>query len=300
MLELLSSKKSFDLPWIGSKRLNRLGIHNARIKLADTFHTLRQLQITRRQNFESQLNSDGVIAIQDFLPQKEFLSLAAEAHDLVNEFARQHPLPLKSKETGFGSRMDFTGGFDRFDGSTLNRFIALSEATTPNCLNFVRDQRLENLYCRTAGCRPHQEKFWLYQMRHGIEKANPDIQKTWHRDTFHSAIKLWYFIDEATIDDGPFQYIKGSHKMTLKRHQWEYKRANKACQTHEKGGAFRFSQADIDSLDLNTPSTLTVPANTLVLADIRGIHRRGPSKGERERLSIYASHRPHPFSPVAY
>ena len=43
---------------------------------------------------------------------------------------------------------------------------------------------------------------------------------------------------------------------------------------------------------------LTCPANTLVLADVFGFHRRGRALQGRERLALYGWNRPYPFLPL--
>ena len=41
-------------------------------------------------------------------------------------------------------------------------------------------------------------------------------------------------------------------------------------------------------------------ANTLVLADVFGFHRRGSALPGRQRLSIYGWNRPYPFLPITW
>lgn len=301
MLELLSSKKSFDQKWIGNPTFNRLGGHLFRLNLADLALRSRRLFTGKNNTWFDQLQRDGVVAIDNFLPDDVFSSLQVEAHQLALQTETQCPFPLHKQTHGFGEKIPFDNGFDRFDGSTLNRFVELSKAITPQCYELINNPQLRQLYRQAAGCLNHPDKFYLYQMRHDESSRFRDSQKQWHRDTFHSAIKLWYFIDDVSLDDGPFEYIKGSHKMTSLRKNWEYLKSNRACQSNQqKGGAFRFNQADLRYLKTQAKTAFPVKANTLVLADVRGIHRRGAAVGSNQRLSIYASFRPHPFSVFPY
>ena len=63
-------------------------------------------------------------------------------------------------------------------------------------------------------------------------------QRALHRDTFHSAIKLWLFLEDVTDADGPFEYVPGSHRMTRARYHWEHRKARVAADKR-LGGSFR-------------------------------------------------------------
>src|SRR4051812_24305252 len=72
------------------------------------------------------------------------------------------------------------------------------------------------------------------------------IRRDLHRDTFQPAIKLWYFLDEVAQDDGPFEYVPGSHRMTRRRLRWEYRRALAAVAPGgDRGGSFRVGDSDL-------------------------------------------------------
>ena len=53
-------------------------------------------------------------------------------------------------------------------------------------------------------------------------------------------------------------------------------------------------------LGLPQPVSLSCPANTLVLADVFGFHRRGAALPGRQRLALYGWNRPYPFLPVTW
>ena len=48
---------------------------------------------------------------------------------------------------------------------------------------------------------------------------------TLHADTFHPTAKFWLFLDDVGIEDGPFAYVPGSHKLTPERLAWEHEQA---------------------------------------------------------------------------
>jgi len=300
VFELLSRKKSFASRWIGNPYLNRWGLHKARIGLSNTCLGLRRLQCLTHPEYYQKFLDDGVVAIPDFLAEATFAALKAEALQHFKMAEAESPLTAHARSQGFGQKQDIKGGFDRFDGGTLNRFLKISEAQTPNCFDFSNQLGLRQLYGKSAGTRASVNKFWLYQTMHGDEQGNPDDQKLTHRDTFHSAVKLWFFVEDVTPEQGPLEYSIGSHKMTPERMQWEYNKSIFASSEQagmRKGGAFRAGAVDMEIMGYGPLTPLPVKANTLVLADIRGFHRRGPAKAGSQRFGIYANFRPHPFSP---
>ena len=301
VFELLSKKKSFALPWIGNPFLNRLGLHKARIRLSGAILKLRRLQNFSRPKHYEQFLRDGVVAIPDYLPKSVFESLKPEALQCFKAAEAETPLLTHMVSRGFGEKQALSSGFDRFDGGTLNRFLEISAERTPNCADFAKQLDLSQLYGKAAGSLAHPEKFWLYQTLHGDDQENPDDQKLTHRDTFHSAIKLWYFLEDVELEHGPLEYSVGSHRMTPERMQWEYDGSICASTIgigRRRGGAFRASDADMAQMGFAPPIPLPVKANTLVLADIRGFHRRGHAKPGSQRHAIYANIRPHPFNPI--
>jgi hypothetical protein len=70
----------------------------------------------------------------------------------------------------------------------------------------VKNPRLSLLTFALFGQFNWKSKYYIYELRHGDESINPDIQKQIHKDTFHHTYKLWYFIDEVTDEQGPFAY----------------------------------------------------------------------------------------------
>ena len=302
-LALLGPEKSFAHPWIGHPRLNRMGLHLARIKLADAAASARRLQVGGLWPPDAvrTLRRDGVVVLPDWLAHDQFDSLRAEVRARVAASEAQAPIG-PGTDRGFGPRRPFPSGFDRWDGGTLNRFLPIDPAGAPRAAAFARDPRLARICAVAAGARHHAEKISIYLTVQGPGAANPDPQKELHRDTFHAAIKLWYFLEDVGEEHGPFAYVPGSHRITRPRLRWEHARAVRACAPDHarKGGAFRLGEDELAALGLPAPRSYPVRANTLVVADVRGFHRRGDARPGARRLALYASFRPSPFVPVAY
>lgn len=302
-LALIGPEKSFAHPWIGHPTLNRLGLHLARIGLAHAAATVRRLQVGALWPPDAvrTLRRDGVVVLPDWLAHDQLDSLRAEVRAQVAASEARAPIG-PGMDRGFGPRRPFPGGFDRWDGGTLNRFLTVDPAQTPRTAAFARDPRLARLCAIAAGAHHHAEKISIYLTVQGPGATNPDPQTVLHRDTFHAAIKLWYFLEDVTEEHGPFVYVPGSHRLTRQRLRWEHRRAMDACTPDHarKGGAFRLREDELAALGLPAPRSYPVRANTLIVGDVRGFHRRGDARPGARRLALYASFRPSPFMPVAY
>ncbi|MEO1328197.1 MAG: phytanoyl-CoA dioxygenase, partial [Pseudomonadota bacterium] len=62
-------------------------------------------------------------------------------------------------------------------------------------------------------------------------------------------------------------------------------------------GSLRATEEDLREMGCREPIRFAVPANTLVIADTNGFHRRGHSPKPSHRVAIYASSRSNPFNP---
>ncbi|ACY17063.1 phytanoyl-CoA dioxygenase family protein [Haliangium ochraceum] len=299
---ILSADKSFADPWIGDPTLNRLGLHIARLATSEAIARARARLARgwhRQPEAVATLRRDGVVALRQFSDASSFAALRAEAQARVSEIERAHP-PAPSRDRGFGPRRPFDGGFDRYDGSTLNRFIALDPERTPALWQFAQSEALQRLCASAIGMRSKPAQIWLYQTIQGDERGNPDQQKRLHRDTFQPAVKFWYFLGEVRSEDGPFSYVPGSHRLSRARLRWEHERACALStrRTRNLGGALRIGEDELDQLALPAPQRYPVPANTLLMANVRGFHRREDAAAGARRLALYASLRPSPFVPV--
>jgi hypothetical protein len=297
LLSIFSKDKSFALPVIGNPLFNKLGLHVFRIRLADALLSLRRIQVSgfSRPLEYSKFKKDGILILDDFLPEDEFQTLFTEITSTIKSADATTPIQGYGEE-GFGHKHSFDWGFDRYDGGTLNRFYAITNKH-PSTLAFLNNSKLKKLTTLLSGTYHDTSKYDLYKLHHGKEDLNTDSQKLIHRDTFHSSIKLWYFLEDVKPEHGPFHYAPGTHKMTRNRLKWEKNRSIKASQEN-KGGAFRISEDELNELGNGVLTSFPVKANTLVIADIRGFHCRGAALENQDRISIYGNIRPSPYLPA--
>ena len=267
-------------PVIGSRWLNRCGLHVLRLLLAHGVTRLRWwllnplMPAADRDTF----HRDGFLVVHDVLTKEEF---AALKHEIAG--VRGEPREC-------------------IQGDTLTHRVPLDQttlATLPVTRRLLGDPQLTGpmRYAAAKNCLPF---FYIQAIRNGVREAAPDPQKNLHSDTFHPSMKAWFFLEDVDSTRGPFTYVPGSNRLSLARLRWEYRRSIVAAgltDGYSEKGSFRFEAQDLVTLGLPTPQQLEVPANTLVIANTYGIHCRGPAAPGAVRLELWAYSRFNPFNP---
>jgi Phytanoyl-CoA dioxygenase (PhyH) len=281
---ILSGAKSFgDNHVIGSPALNRLGLHLWRREFA------RRMAIRRRQQLASAIQAedrngferDGFLVKRDYLDPGAFESLRAEIMRLEAD-AREAII-----------------------GDTLTRLIPLDAPNLrrlPTVRGVLESEGFLGLihYIGSFRRKPHLFVQTVYSQV--IQNAPPDVQSFYHVDTFHPTVKAWYFLEGVGEDAAPFTYVPGSHKANRRRSAWERKMSVGAQTSPDiltREGSLRISDADLSRLNYRKPVKLAVMANTLIIADTSGFHKRAISAGQARRISIWAYSRSNPFLPWA-
>lgn len=300
LINALSPATGFGLPFIGNEKLNQRGLHLLRIELSDRALSARKKFFNDIPVIAKEVQDNGVAVVDNFMNAAVFPALQQEIRDVIGACEKNNPIQNDSDER-FGSKRHFDGGFDRYDGDTLNRFIDIDRQAMTQCASFLDSEALQNSCEQATGTRFNTEKFQIYlTQQQGDQNKIADPQLSLHRDTFFSCLKLWYFTEDVALEDGPFLYSPGSHLMTPKRRQWEKEKSIHAARTNS-GGSFRIDENELAELDYAPVKAYPVKANTLVMADVRGFHARGAATvpGAR-RVSIYGNIRPWPFAPLRY
>ncbi|WP_395022704.1 phytanoyl-CoA dioxygenase family protein [Dongia sp.] len=281
LAQLVTGAKSFrDNPVMGSRRLNQMGLHAFRRRTADRMAAHRRRGLARllstaeRQAFDEQ----GFVVRRHALEEGLFRALRRQAEDLkvVAREMRQ--------------------------GGTVTRRIGLDRnllMTWPAARAVVEDPSIRGLihYAGSYAGEP------TYQIQSVMAAAGPngdDPQTQFHSDTFHPTAKAWLFLDDVAEDGGPLAYIPGSHRLNAARLEWEREQSLTARVSRDRmhaEGSFRISDSDRAALGLAAPVCMSVPANTLVVADTSGFHARSPSLRPSHRVEIYATFRRSPFLP---
>jgi hypothetical protein len=282
LLQIFTGAKSFTAnPIIGSRTLNRLGLHVFRVVLAAGVARFRFLCLSGfvPADQRSAFHRDGFILIKSYLPEEQFDSLNTEVRSLNGE-VRQC-----------------------VQGDALTQRILLTDKTLssmPACSKVLANAALMKLFKYTSA-KNTSPIFYVQSIKSNVVQGAADPQRTLHSDTFHATMKAWLFLDDVSSRNGPFTYVAGSHRLTLKRLAWEYKNSVKGSElpnSYAARGSLRVSDSDLNELGLPQPTAFEVPANTLVIANTNGFHRRGAASEVSNRMEIWAYSRTNPFNPL--
>lgn len=271
-------------PVIGNRWLNEHGLHTARVAAACRLAEARRRRLARRIPDEDRqlLDRDGFVIKRDFLPPEVFAALLAQIRSLRAP-ARQ-----------------------MIEGDTVTRHIALDSTVldlVPAARQLLDLPQYRNLISY-AGSSAAAPMVYVQTVLSGTVEGAPDPQTELHTDTFHPTVKAWLFLTDVAADAMPFVYVPGSHRLTPQRLAWERRMSIEASrQPHD---TYRqpqprltraVSPAMLGELGLPPPRAISVPANTLVVADTFGFHARGVSATPASRVEIWAIGRRNPFLP---
>ena len=280
LIELATGAKSFvDNPILGSERLNRLGLHVGRLKLAHrlAWHRRRRLAAIVPADWRRQFDRDGFVEVRDFLPADTFERIRSALLDAAFE-TRHHQ-----------------------QGNTITRRVPIGPAllrAVPELRSMFAGKRWRSLLGYVGSTRT-EPLYFVQTIVTGRAEGPPDPQLELHTDTFHPSLKAWLFLTDVEDDEGPLTYVPGSHLLTPERLAWEQARsvAIAASDRLSQRGSLRISAPELTALNLPQPRRFAVPANTLVAIDTSGFHARGNSDRPSVRVEIWAYSRRSPFVP---
>lgn len=279
--QIFTGAKSFSAnPVIGNHVLNVLGLHVFRTVLAAAVSRFRFACLSsfaskqQRQAF----HRDGYVLIENFLPEERFNGLNAEIRGLQGAVR------------------------ECIQGDTLTHRVLLTDrvlSRLPACKTLLSDSRFSKLL-RYAASRNSSPIYYVQSIKSNVIDGDEDPQRTLHSDTFHSTMKAWLFLDDVSDHNGPFTYVAGSQRLSFKRLKWEYQNSvagSSLENSYAARGSLRVTDDDLETMGLNKPTVFKVPANTLVVANTNGFHRRGAATRASNRLEIWAYSRTNPFNP---
>ncbi|MEQ1879193.1 MAG: phytanoyl-CoA dioxygenase family protein [Bdellovibrionia bacterium] len=257
---------------VENSALNYLGVQVARLLLTSAAYAARGLRGGYQESAESAaLRRDGIISFPDFLEEAHFEEVKRE-FGLAGTAGRFQPID---------------------DGGTRVERHTLAQdewRKLPAVRSLLEDQRLLGIL-HAAERRPVEPRdVWFDEIRRG---AAPDSQTQMHTDVFFNSHKVWLFLEDVSLDDGPLCYMKGTHRASFQRMVFEYRQSIRFKQLTDY--SFRLSQDELRRFPAREVK-LVVGANTLVIANTRGFHRRGDALPGRRRKQIHFAVRENPFS----
>ncbi|ACL62752.1 phytanoyl-CoA dioxygenase family protein [Methylobacterium nodulans] len=280
-LQLATAAKSFEHnPLIGSRQLNRWGLHAKRVELAARLAAARRARLASRVSGEDRaaFDRDGFVIKRRFLPDDAFARLRDEV--------QAYRGPIREKAEGRTVLRKVTIGSKLLDQLPSLKQVCGSE-TWQGLIRYV-------------GSRDSEPSMFLQAVLQQASDGEDDPQTVLHADTFHPTVKAWLFLTDVEEDSGPFTYVRGSHRLTPQRLEWERRMSLTAVSSADfetRQGSFRISEAELEDLGFQMPIPIAVPANTLVVADTFGFHARGRSARPSTRVEVWGIGQRNPFLP---
>src|SRR6478752_961856 len=236
LLGLATGAKSFaDNPILGSERLNRRGLHVARLKLAHSMAWSRRFRLASAvpKEWREQFDRDGFVEIRDFLP--------------ADLFARLQKALLNRE---FDSRQ-------QQQGDTITRRVPIGPELLqqlPELRGLLESDRWRALLAYVASTKS-EPLYYIQTILTGHAEGALDPQLELHSDTFHPSLKAWLFLTDVTDDQGPLTYVAGSHRLTPQRLAWEQARSIDIANSDHlsQRGSLRVSPGELAALDLPRP-----------------------------------------------
>ncbi|GED23420.1 phytanoyl-CoA dioxygenase family protein [Halomonas halmophila] len=282
LAELFTGTKSFVAnPLIGSRRLNRWGLHVGRVALAHGVMRLRMGMLSWRVPREDrrQFIEQGYVLKKNYLPEAEYQALVREVRNAGGEVRQCNQGNAQTRRMLLAPEV--------LEDMPYTRALMKDPA-------FRRLMRFCAGHLRMPIC--HAEK-----VRNGVTDDAPDPQTNLHVDTFQPTMKFWLYLEDVSDRNGPFVFVPGSTCLSRDRLRWEYQMSLKAREHADRytaRGSFRVAEDEAETLGKAPPQSFAVPGNTLLIANTFGVHARGHAESGTSRLALWGMSRTNPFNPL--
>jgi Phytanoyl-CoA dioxygenase (PhyH) len=261
--------------------LNKMGLQVWRIKLANLIFRLKSNHIHKKYEQDmSKYFDNGYIQLDGFLSDEEFAQVKKEF--------------LIIKETEDWRNYKVNHGPNQIYMFDLNK---LDRAKYPSVFQFLNNEKLVALFCgaekKNMKLDDGRVAIQFQYLVQGSDENIHDPETDLHADTFFNTNKAWLYFDDVEVANAPFVYVPQTNKMSLpNRLEREY---NYSLEKNVKGSR-RVTQEEMVEIGLEE-KVFTCKANTLVMANTLGYHRRLRGKAGYDRLTLAISVRFNPFNP---
>ena len=254
--------------------LNRMGLQVARTAAARANQrllrpTVGELAARHQQAFRR----DGIVVIEDFVPATDFDELRRHALNLLDSPG----MPIRHIEMG-GNQLDSL------------RIDDLDEDDRAGLGPLLDDPRLWELVSM-AGRRDVTSTaavITIDRLRQLGGAADPESEL--HSDTFFSTVKCWLYLNDVVDAAGPLEFVPQSHRLSPRQLGGVYRHSLDPTARPSR----RIPSVELESRGLS-PRRFTCGANTFVIADTFGYHRRAPGTVGATREAIHVQVRANPF-----
>jgi hypothetical protein len=293
-LEALWKEPSRFVDWLreppqlvsGSELSNRMGLQVARAVTEEAAWRLRSVTVCNRVRAALDvMDRDGVVTVENFLDPSDFRLLLGEY-----EQSRADP---HRHETPLGSNFMMEHCYANY-----------APRRYPNSMRLLRDNAFllelaAAVSRRRKTYKPHVDFYTVYKPAPDAPYEDRDATQYSHPDRHFPCVKAFLYLADVTHEDGPFCYAKGSHRMSLDRLRFEYDysviwathNSHRGRAGSSQNQLFTHLLADAAENWLKQHGMSCDPivgrANTLIVSNNRGFHRRGTPTSGRPRPMVY-------------
>jgi len=259
-------------------------------------------------DYVNTIDRDGIVVVPDFFSADDFSAIE-------NEYKRSRTLVPYCRDFDFATQVDerlFEEGFSaeqRAITKAWEESVVIYER--PELFPVIRKHLPESdvilaivsgALRRRIRLTPHTLiQIWQRaddsgSVEQNVNRTRPRGEYMLHADTHYPTLKAWLYLNDIDQSNGAFVYAPGSHRMTRHRLRYEYDASIRVARSKQDGswnlvpyGHIRGMNADELSTVVQKP--ICGKANTLVIANTSGYHRRGEFTGNRPRATIHLNFR---------
>jgi hypothetical protein len=261
---------------IASRPLNLMGVQVLRTVGARLVHRMRGNDVVPGVEDKVRLvERDGMVLWPDFLPPDQFNELRDECLGLAGRHQASY---VRESGPNRDARV-LASSLELGRGSALVRF--LNDLRLKALIEGVERRRLADLIQYAK----------IEHLTQGEDAGKHDPQTELHSDIYFTSHKAWFYLTDVTLASGPLTFVKGTHLLTPSRlyRVYEHSVAMKPGDEQSR----RVKSDEVASLPEET--VVVCLANSLVVANTCGYHRRRQGVAGQERCSIHLEVRANPF-----
>ncbi len=280
----------------GSVAANRMGLQVMRVLGKHMIWRLRQRPTPAAiRRYVDELEAQGVVAIPDFLTPEQYDEVMAEYKSVESDLVFR-PVPfyahMRQLEQGRIHAASLPVNAD-------HRLPAMKRHLAANPLLLAIVGGISHVRMKTIA----NASLDIYQLTDASAPDN-DVETVMHADLHSPTIKAFYYLNDVDETNGAFVYAKGSSKLSLARLRHEYDISVREAKLRRgdtdipadalgirgpnKRNAVRPSHAKAMGL-VETP--ICGKANTLIIANNVGFHRRGDFTSHTPRRTVLLNFR---------
>ena len=249
---------------------------------------------TEVKSYADILRRDGVVLIPDFLSEDVAREIRAE-YEKDNKVVPEKPLAAKYVIPASGKTKVVVQHFFPAEGTRLRTLLDTHIISNP----FLKKLGSSIVHHEIQEYRAPQ----VFTNRK-LGDEHPDLNSDifYHADVSYPGVKAFYYLSDTDDTNGAFTYAKGTHKLSLRRLWWDYRKSIEHAQNRarvadskivgdETGRAWHCLTREEEKQEGIQGTPMVGKANSLLVFNVMGFHRRGDLTSDRPRAFALAYYR---------